>query len=59
MILREKERIKKEIELTHSPTRKKIDSPPKLPNPLSLSADKDTFLNLLNLQPTKRDNKHP
>lgn len=48
-----KEKRRKEQEMTASPPRKKQESPSRVPK-ASLSAEQPTYLNLINLQPTRR-----
>ena len=40
--------------MTASPPRKKTDSPSKVPKAIGSKEEKQTYLNLINLQPTKR-----
>lgn len=42
------------MQMSASPTRKKAESPSKAPKVLTLSFEKNTELNLINMQPTKR-----
>lgn len=51
MIEDEKERLKRAQEMVHSPPRRKKSSPSRVPKAL-LSEERQTYLNLINLQPT-------
>ena len=42
--------------MTASPPKKKTQSPSKVPKAYALNADGPTYLNLISLQPTKRQN---